>query len=223
MPETQAVAAAVAHNTRRLRTARGWSLDTLAARSGVSKGMLVQLEAARTNPSIGTLCKVAEALHISLAGLVEVEAAPTVRVVAAGDGIALWRGAAGGVGELLVGADEPAHVELWEWRLEPGDRHGADAHADGTLELLHVLGGTLTLEVDGLVHALPTGAAAGFRADRPHEYRNNHRRTARFTMVILQTDADFDAWSAARADAVREDGGDAAPLAVPGSPSKRVD
>ncbi len=199
MPETQAVAAAVAQNTRRLRTARGWSLDTLAARSGVSKGMLVQLEAARTNPSIGTLCKVAEALHISLAGLVELDEAPAVRVVAPGEGIALWHGAAGGVGELLVGADDPAHVELWEWRLEPGEGHGAEAHADGTLELLHVLGGTLTLDVDGVVHVLPTGAAAGFRADRPHEYRNAHRRTARFTMVILQTDADFDAWSAARA------------------------
>ena len=49
---------------RRLRTAKGWSLDQLAARSGVSKGMLVHLEQARTNPSLGTLCKVAETLGI---------------------------------------------------------------------------------------------------------------------------------------------------------------
>ena len=49
------VAGAVALNLRRLRTSRQWSLDTLAARSGVSKGMLVQLEGARTNPSLGTL------------------------------------------------------------------------------------------------------------------------------------------------------------------------
>src|SRR5215831_19499780 len=82
MTSPEAVAAAVARNTRRLRHARGWSLDQLAQRSGVSKGMLVHLEAARTNPSLGTLCKVAETLDVSLAGLVELHEAPVVRVVA---------------------------------------------------------------------------------------------------------------------------------------------
>ena len=73
MPTSEAVAAAVARNTRRLRTERGWSLDQLAHRSGVSKGMLVHLEQARTNPSLGTLCKVAETLGVSLAGLIETD------------------------------------------------------------------------------------------------------------------------------------------------------
>ena len=67
------VAGAVALNLRRLRTSRQWSLDTLATRSGVSKGMLVQLEAARTNPSLGTLCRVAEALSVSLTALIETD------------------------------------------------------------------------------------------------------------------------------------------------------
>ena len=71
-----AVAAAVARNTRRLRTCRGWSLDQLASRSGVSKGMLVHLEGARTNPSLGTMCKIAETLGVSLAALVELHEAP---------------------------------------------------------------------------------------------------------------------------------------------------
>src|SRR5918998_2632025 len=103
MPSPEAVAAAVARNTRRVRTARGWSLDQLATRSGVSKGMLVHLEQARTNPSLGTLCKVAETLGVSLAGLVELHESPTVQVVPPGETVRLWTGIEGSAGDLLAG------------------------------------------------------------------------------------------------------------------------
>src|SRR5512139_1391758 len=119
MPTSGEVAAAVAHNTRRLRTLRGWSLDRLAARSGVSKGMLVHLEQARTNPSLGTLCKVAETLGISLAGLVEPPEAVTVRIVEPAEVVRLWTSDGGSVGDLLVGSDERDHLELWHWTLAP--------------------------------------------------------------------------------------------------------
>lgn len=39
-----AALAAIARNVRAARGSRGWSLDALAARSGVSKGVLVTLE-----------------------------------------------------------------------------------------------------------------------------------------------------------------------------------
>jgi transcriptional regulator with XRE-family HTH domain len=188
VPDAEATAAAVARNTRRLRTAKGWSLDQLASRSGVSKGMLVHLEQARTNPSLGTLCKVAETLGVSLAGLVELHEAPVVQVVAPGETVRLWTGVEGSAGDLLAGSDERDHVELWHWTLAAGDGLGSDAHLEGTHELLHVLDGTLTLEVDGQSHAVRAGGAALFPADRPHCYRNEHKRTVRFVMVVLTPD-----------------------------------
>jgi transcriptional regulator with XRE-family HTH domain len=197
MSTPEAVAAAVARNTRRLRTARGWSLDRLAQRSGVSKGMLVQLEAARTNPSLGTLCKLAETLGVSLAGLVELHEAPAVRVVAPAEVARLWASDAGSAGDLLVGSDERDHLELWRWTLAPGDRHTSDAHATGTRELLHVVSGTLTLEVGGVEHRVPAGGAALFHADRDHGYRNRGRTAVRLVMVVIQPDADLDEWTAA--------------------------
>src|SRR5215475_9442797 len=103
---SDAVTAAVAHNLRRLRTDRGWSLDQLAARSGVSKGMLVHLEAARTNPSLSTLCKLAETLGISLAGLIELHDQPKVQVLGPGTRVRLWSGDEGSWGDLLVGSDK---------------------------------------------------------------------------------------------------------------------
>jgi quercetin dioxygenase-like cupin family protein len=171
MPNAAAVADAVARNTRRLRTERGWSLDQLASRSGVSKGMLVHVEGARTNPSLGTMCKPAE----------------TAR---------LWSGLEGSFGDLLVGSDERDHTELWRWTLAAGDRHASEAHVEGTREALHVVDGTLTLEVDGVAHTVPAGGAALFHADRPHAYRNDRRRPVRFVMVVLQPDADLDEWAA---------------------------
>jgi transcriptional regulator with XRE-family HTH domain len=185
MPETDAVTAAVARNVRGLRTARGWSLDQLAARSGVSKGMLVHLEQARTNPSLSTLCKLAETLGISLAGLIELHEQPKVQVLAADATVRLWSGQEGSWGDLLVGSDKRDHVELWTWRLAAGDARPSYAHIQGTQELVHVVEGTLTIVVDGEAHEVPPGGAALFDADVPHEYRNDHDEAARFVMVVL--------------------------------------
>jgi transcriptional regulator with XRE-family HTH domain len=201
MPTPEAVAAAVARNTRRLRTQRGWSLDQLAARSGVSKGMLVHLEQARTNPSLGTLCKVAETLGVSLAGLVELHEAPVVRVVQPTEVVRLWHSEAGSLGDLLVGSDERDHIELWHWTLTAGDVHDSDAHAAGTREMVHVLAGTLTLTIDAVDHEVPAGGAALFHADRQHRYRNDGDDPVELVMVVLQPDADLDEWRSDASDA----------------------
>lgn len=187
---------AVARNTRRLRTARGWSLDHLASRSGVSKGMLVSLEQSRTNPSLGTLCKVAETFGVSVAALVELDEAPVVRVVEPADTARLWSGLDGSAADLLVGSDEREHVELWHWSFAPGDEHSTDGHVDGTRELLYVSDGTLSLVVDGRGHEVPQGGAALFHGDRPHTYANRSDRTVRLVMVVFQPDADLDEWTA---------------------------
>src|SRR5690242_12772679 len=146
--DIDAVAASIAGQVRGLRQVRGWSLDELASRSGVSKGMVVQIEGARTNPSIGTLCRLAEAFGVSIGRLVEAPAEPVVRVVGADEAPALWHGEFGGTAHLLRGVNDPAFVELWRWRIVPGERRSADDHAPGTRELMHVLAGVLTVRVE---------------------------------------------------------------------------
>jgi transcriptional regulator with XRE-family HTH domain len=186
VPDPDEVAAAIARNARELRSDRQWSLDQLATRSGVSKGMLVQIEQARTNPSIGTLCRLADAFGVSLAQLVELSAASTVRVVDASEVVRLWEGEEGSAGDLLVGTDRSEHVELWRWRLAAGDEHDSEGHLTGTRELLAVLSGTLTLAVDGEEHRVEAGGAVLFDADRPHRYRNAHKRALDLVLVVVQ-------------------------------------
>ena len=187
MPEPEAVAAAVARNVRRLRRARGWTLDTLAARSGVSKGMLVGIEGGRTNPSIGTLCRVAEAFDANLGLLVELDETPVVRRVRADEAVRLWRGASPeSEGLLLMGSDRGEHLELWEWRIAAGDAHAGDPHPGGTREFLYVLEGALTLDVDAERLHVPAGELLAFDADRPHRYANDGDRPLRFVMLVAQ-------------------------------------
>ena len=58
---------------REHRTTRGWTLDELADRSGVSRRMLITIEHGEGNPSIATLLRVSGALGGGLPVLGDVE------------------------------------------------------------------------------------------------------------------------------------------------------
>jgi transcriptional regulator with XRE-family HTH domain len=183
------ITAAVAGRVRGLRTARGWSLDELAGRSGVSKGMVVQVEAARTNPSVGTLCRLADAFGVTVADLLEPATQRRVQVKTDDLAPVLWRGPNGGTGRLLTGLRE---VELWEWLIEPGEEHRSPDHAPGTRELLHVLSGSLLVTVDGTGYDVKSGQTIEFLADQPHAYRNDGRKTCRMAMVVAMPPGEHD-------------------------------
>jgi len=181
-PET--ITQAIATNVRAQRTHRGLTLDALAARSGVSRGMLVQVEQARTNPSVSTLTRIASALGVTVARLVEVSDVPMVRVVDKADVVTFEQGDVRA--RLLVGADSPMILELWDWRLAPGEHHDGDPHPAGTREMLTVLAGELTLTVHGKSHAIGVDDAVLFTADRAHRYANEGREELRFVMVVAE-------------------------------------
>ena len=72
---TQAVAVneVIGQRVRQHRTARGWTLDELADRSGVSRRMVITIEHGEGNPSIATLLRISGALGVGLPVLVDVE------------------------------------------------------------------------------------------------------------------------------------------------------
>jgi transcriptional regulator with XRE-family HTH domain len=186
LQDPDVVTAAVGRNVRAERSRRNWTLDDLAGRSGVSKGMLIQVEQARSNPSIATICRLASALGLTVASLVEAPELPATRVVRADEGVVLWAGKAGSASKLLLGTGTRDPVELWDVRLAPGEGYGGTPHPVGTQELCMVIDGELALDVDGVEHQVGAGGAAAFVADRPHGYRNRGATPLRFTMVVAQ-------------------------------------
>ncbi|MDG4783337.1 XRE family transcriptional regulator [Micromonospora sp. WMMD961] len=187
-----AVTAGVARQVRDLRAARGWSFEELAGRSGVSKGMLVQIEGARTNPSVGTLCRVADAFGVNIAQLLEPAEERAVKITSAAQAPVLWQGGHGGEARLLSGLGEPDLVELWDWRLESGEAHRSADHPRGTREVLHVLTGAAIVRVDGQDHRVRAGETIEFHADREHGYRNDSDEPCRLMMVTVTPSGEWD-------------------------------
>jgi transcriptional regulator with XRE-family HTH domain len=179
------VTAAVARTLQSLRADRGWSLDQLAARSGVSKGVLVALEQGRSNPSLGTLTRIGDAFGVPVTLLVDVGGEPAVRISRPDDSRVLWRGPAGGTGTIIGATDPPWATELWRWEVMPGEGFGGDAHTAATREMIWVESGTVTLTVAGERHAVGAGQCARFPGGRPHRYDNESGQPARLTMVVV--------------------------------------
>ena len=121
-----------------LRAERGWSLDQLAARSGVSKGVLVALEQARSNPNLATLARISDAFGVPVTYLVDVPAEPSVRVTGPDQARTLWHGPSGGAGTIIAATEAPWAAELWRWTVMPGESLGGDAHAPATREMVWV-------------------------------------------------------------------------------------
>ncbi|HQD01633.1 MAG TPA: helix-turn-helix transcriptional regulator, partial [Dermatophilaceae bacterium] len=142
-----AIGMAIGRRVRGARTDLGWTLDQLAQRAGVSRRLLVNVEQGSTNPTIGTLLRLSDALGIGLPALVDTSGDPSapVTVRRAADQTPVWTSTNGGSATMVAGTAPPDICELWDWRLGPGDAHTSEAHRAGTRELLLVLSGTVDL------------------------------------------------------------------------------
>jgi transcriptional regulator with XRE-family HTH domain len=179
----------IGRRAAQLRRAQDLSFDALAARSDLSKGMLVAIEQGMANPSIATLCKLAATLRVSLTDLLAEEKHPStaVQVVGPDQANELWRGPNGGRATLLVGTTGPDMLELWQWTLLPGEEFRSKGHPTGTVELLSVTEGTLVIEMDGIDHLIATSHRAVAMTDRPHAYRCHGKKRTTFSMVVQET------------------------------------
>src|SRR5262249_61398466 len=97
----------------------------------------------------------------------------------------LWRSPKGGTAVLLVGAASPHPIELWHWRLAPGDVYKADAHLPTTVEVIHVQQGTLSLVVAKRKVSVGPGASVVSRMDQRHQYRNEGRTWTHFSILLV--------------------------------------
>lgn len=186
---TTDIAGAIGGRVRDRRLERGWTLDELAERSGVSRRMVVNVEQG-ANTSLATLLRLSDALGVGLPALVDVDRSGSLRVLAAGQAPVLWRGPGGGRAQLVAGTDPPDVVELWDWTLGPGEAYGSQAHAAGTRELLLVLAGQVQLTVGQRSQLLDLGESAQFSGDVSHGYANPAAEgpPARFCLTVFEPD-----------------------------------
>ncbi|MFF3660413.1 helix-turn-helix domain-containing protein [Streptomyces olivochromogenes] len=184
MAETEAALRTLAHNVRTARTRAGLSLDELGRRAKVSKGALVGLEKAQGNPNFATLVRLADTLGVSVSALLEGPSEGRVRVVAADTVMPLWTGAQGSEARLMLTTSGPAPVEVWRWKLEPGEEYPSHPHQVGVVETVSVTAGRMTLIVDGAEHTVEVGQTATFDGDASHTYRGAGTEPCHLIMTV---------------------------------------
>ncbi|MBV4530855.1 XRE family transcriptional regulator [Pseudomonas sp. SWRI107] len=172
----------VSQNVRRLRGDAGLSQTALAERSGVSRRMLVAIEAGENNVSLTTLDLIADALDVAFSTLIQ---APDQRDLSRIDELA-WAGEQPGSRAMLLGRS-PARreVELWEWTLAPGEYYLSEADAAGWSEQIYVSEGQLTLLIEGTEHHLQSGQFHVFASDCRYAYRNDGQTPVRFVRNVV--------------------------------------
>ena len=176
-PETSDLAPVVGANLRRLRMRRGLSLEKLSQRSGVSRAMLGQIELGQSAPTINVLWKIARALDVTFATLIQAREAGGTTVLKKTSAKVLTSHGGTFSSRALFPFDGPRRAEFYELHLASKATETADAHAPGTVENLVVADGQLELVIDRAgghteTHRLDTGDAIVFEADVPHSYVN---------------------------------------------------
>lgn len=171
-PDTAAMALSIGRNLRRLRTRHGYSLERLAAVSGVSRAMLGQIELGKSVPTISLLWKVAHALEVPFSAL-NIDSNPSATVLLRGEKAKVLTSADGSFSSrALFPHDGERTVEFYEVEIAVGASEHADAHAPGTMENLIVTQGDVEIIVAGESHILKPKDAFLFQADVAHTYRN---------------------------------------------------
>lgn len=174
---------------QRERKARHLTLEQLAARSGVSKSMLSQIERSEANPTFAVLWSLTQALKIDFADLiaggvshrqvspielVSVAHTPEIR---SPDGSWKLR--------ILSPPALAGRMEWYEVEIAPNGKLDSAPHAPGTFEHLTARSDGLVVETEQGRQALDQGETARYRADVAHQISNGGAETARALMVVL--------------------------------------
>lgn len=172
-----------------LRQAQGLSLDELSRRAGVSKSMLSQIERGQANPTVAVVWRLANALGVPLAELLDsasaLPAPPAITRVAAHETPTLRGPEAGCELRILGPIDSAGQFEWYELTLAPGAQLASQPHEPGTREHLTVLDGTLTLQAGDASTPLAAGETARYAADQTHRIHNVGEAPARALLVVV--------------------------------------
>lgn len=168
-----------------LRTERGFTLDELAGRSGVSRAMISKLERGEKNPTLVVAAKLAEGLGVTLSQLVGVEERREVVVVPKEGRMVMRDPETGFERQLLSPTFVGRGVEFVRNSIPEGSTSGEfPPHRKGVAEYVVVERGRLRATLGGEEHVLEEGDAAYFEADVPHRFDNAGEGECSYYLVI---------------------------------------
>jgi transcriptional regulator with XRE-family HTH domain len=183
------LAAAVDHGfgvrVRSVRRRRGLTLDDLAAAAGVSRATLSNIERGEHSPSLAAATKVARALGVSLAQLLEDVDRRPVMVLEHGQRLVFHDPATGIERELLSPAFAGRGIEFIRATMPPGAAtDDLPPYQPAVDKFLLVEQGSLRVVVGETPYLLAEGDSFYFRADAAHRFENAGETVCRYVAVL---------------------------------------
>jgi transcriptional regulator with XRE-family HTH domain len=176
----------IAQRLARLRADRGWSLDALAERTGISRATLSRVERSELSPTAAMLDKLCTVYGWTLSRLMaEAETRPTSLVAAAEQ--AEWKDPESGYRRRAVSPPAAGlRGELVEVHMPAGASVSFDASPIAGVEHhLWMLEGSLTLEVEGSIFRLRAGDCLRYLRTGPTRFHGTGKREARYVVAIV--------------------------------------
>lgn len=181
------VDAVIAKRVRDLRKGRGYALDALAERSGVSRSMISLVERGETSATAAVLNKLADALGVTLAALFAEEAGSAPVPLSRRAGQRVWTDPASGyVRRHLSPSGYGSPIELVEVLFPPGETVAFDtlARSVETHQQVWVLEGAMEIAVDDEVWRLEQGDCLAMTLGRRIVFHNPTRERARYAVAL---------------------------------------
>ena len=184
--EPPEVTAKLGKTINRLRRAYNYSLGDLSEQSGVAKSIISQIEKNETNPTLGTLYKLARALNAPIDQILRGEDAPALIEKLGPSGTPLLISDDGRCRLRIIGWIKTIELVQWYYfEAEPGGVLESEPHPAGSVENLTLLTGAVSVTSGGEEFALAAGETARYAGDRPHRIVNNGSVLASAIMVNL--------------------------------------
>ncbi|MEW5913242.1 MAG: XRE family transcriptional regulator [Thermodesulfobacteriota bacterium] len=165
LPESE-----IGKNIRRIRKAKGFTLEGLAQKTGISKGYLSKLENSRKAPPVSTLLNIAKGLRVNIAELFgEDQAGTSASLVKKGERQLMARDGSvfGYAYETLAHKFPHKHMEPYLLTIPAKVKHQPFFQHKGE-EMLLVLEGTMRFEIGGQEYIVEEGDCIYIDADVPH-------------------------------------------------------
>jgi transcriptional regulator with XRE-family HTH domain len=170
-----------------LRTERGWSLDTLAERTGISRATLSRIERGELSPTAAMLGRLCSAYGWTLSRLIAEAETPAASLISAQDQIE-WTDPESRYRRRIVSPPAPAlRGELVEVHVPAGATVTFDTSPVPALEHhLWMIEGALTLDVEGSVFNLRPGDCLRYVLNGPTRFQAAGRRGARYLVAVVR-------------------------------------
>jgi len=173
----------LANNLQNIRESRNLSLDKLSEMTGVSKSMLRQIEIGQSNPTIATIWKIANGLHIPFTSLLR-DQTQDVTLRSFKQEAPLLGDTAGYRLYPLIVFDPERAFETYYVEIDPGIKLDAEPHQGNAEEHVFILRGQLDITVNDEPVVVSSENFISFQANCIHQYKNNGEEMVAAIMII---------------------------------------